>query len=236
MSHDVRADSGQRASRSGDLDTRRNAVQYNLLIVDDEPKIYHALRRALHAEGDWQTIYANGADEALQKLEEEQIDVVIADENMPGMSGSQLLSVVRRRWPDVIRMMLTGDPRIDVVMNAVNNGEIYRFFTKPCNEVELVVAIREALQMKELKKGSRQLLETVKRQSAQIRDLAPPDSPADVLAQGPDSGYVPSDLQRPTLSLGSSKPEAPPVDGFDLDENDDVDSLLEDIRKELDSL
>lgn len=211
-------------------------MQYNLLIVDDEPKIYHALRRALHSESGWKTIYANGADEALKKLEEEQIDVIIADENMPGMNGSQLLSVVRRRWPDVIRMMLTGDPRVDVVMNAVNTGEIYRFFTKPCNEVELIVSIREALQVQELKKGSRQLLETVKKQSAQIRNLAPPESPADVVAAGPESKVYPSDLPRPTLSLGSTPSDQPPIEGFDLDENDDVDSLLDDIRRELDSL
>jgi two-component system probable response regulator PhcQ len=211
-------------------------VQYTLLIVDDEPKIYHALRRALHSESGWKTIYANGADEALERLEQGQVEVIIADENMPGMNGSQLLSVVRRRWPDVIRMMLTGDPRIDVVMNAVNNGEIYRFFTKPCNEVELIVSIREALQMQKLKKGSRQLLETVKRQSAQIKDLAQPESPADLLAAGPDSGFVPSDLPRPTLNLGSGTPAEAPPEGFDLDENDDVDSLLDDIRKELDSL
>ena len=210
-------------------------MQYTLLIVDDEPKIYHALRRALHSESGWKTIYANGADEALKRLEQGQVEVIIADENMPGMNGSQLLSVVRRRWPDVIRMMLTGDPRIDVVMNAVNNGEIYRFFTKPCNEVELIVSIREALQMQELKKGSRQLLETVKRQSAQIRDLAQPESPSDVLAAVPDSGVFPSDIERPTLSLDSSPADESPTE-LELDENEDVDSLLDDIRKELDNL
>ncbi len=213
-------------------------MEYRLLIVDDEPNIYQALRRSLRREPEWKTIYANGADEALKLLESEQVDVIIADENMPGMNGSALLSVVRRKWPDVIRMMLTGDPRVDVVMNAVSTGEIYRFFTKPCNESELIHSIREALQMKSLKEGSRELLETVKRQSAQIRDMENTESPADVLAEGPESGVVPSDLpRRPTLNLADVAGVEPvPPAGLDLDENENVDSLLEDIRKELDSL
>ena len=214
-------------------------MQYRLLIVDDEPNVYNALRRSLHKEADWETVYAEGADAALEVLAAGDVDVIIADENMPGMNGSQLLSVVRRRWPNVIRMMLTGDPRRDVVMNALTTGEIYRFFTKPCNESDLILSLREAVKLKELKQGSRQLLETVKKQSEQIRNLegSPTDSPADVLAHGPDSGTVPSDLPRPTLNLGDLTAEdAPPSQGFDLDEEDDVDSLLDDIRRELDSL
>ena len=211
-----------------------------LLIVDDEPKIYHALRRALHSEHDWKTVYANGADEALEILGEQTIDVVIADENMPGMNGSQLLGLVRQRWPDVIRMMLTGDPSIDVVMNAVNNGEIYRFFTKPCSESELIVSIREALQMRDLKHGSRQLLETVKKQSAQLRDLQTGDAPVDSVSGGPSADAQPSDAVRPTISLGGGGEPTPKAEngkgGFDIEADSNVDSLLSDIRNELDSL
>jgi two-component system probable response regulator PhcQ len=214
-------------------------MERKLLIVDDEPKIYHALRRALHRESDWVTLYANGADEALELLGKETVDVVIADENMPGMNGSQLLGLVRQRWPEIIRMMLTGDPRIDVVMNAVNNGEIYRFFTKPCNESELIVSIREALQMRELKQGSRELLETVKKQSAQIRDLQTGDTPADIVSGGPEADAQPADAVRPTISLGGTP--TPVSDGvkkgeFDIEADADVDSLLSDIRNELDTL
>jgi len=210
-------------------------MERKLLIVDDEPKIYHALRRALHRESDWKTLYAGGADEALEVLGKENVDVVIADENMPGMNGSQLLGQVRQRWPDVIRMMLTGDPRIDVVMNAVNNGEIYRFFTKPCNEAELIVSIREALQMRDLKQGSRQLLETVKKQSAEIRDLKTGESPADIVAGGPAADMQPQDaVAPPTISLGGAAPSE--KGEFDIETDADVDSLLSDIRNELDSL
>ena len=249
-------------------------METKLLIVDDEPMIYQALRRALYRESGWRTLYANGAESALTILETEHIDVVIADENMPGMNGSKLLGVVRQRWPDVIRMMLTGDPSVDVLMNAVNTGEIYRFFTKPCNEAELIVSIRDALQMRELKQGSRQLLETVKKQSAQLAELRPQDAPpvaqlvptggpvepsaprqpAPPAARPADEGVAGADDAKtsgvtrdaatndgappvgelPALSLGESQPSE--TGEYSLDDHDDVDSLLSEIRDELDRL
>lgn len=153
-------------------------MEHKLLIVDDEPNIYQALRRALHREKEWTTLYADCGEAALKLLETESVDIVISDENMPGMNGTQLLGLVRQKWPDVIRMMLTGDARIDVVMNAVNRGEIYRFFTKPCNEAELIISIRDAVQMRRLKEESRRLLDTVKRQAARIRLLEGAESGA----------------------------------------------------------
>jgi two-component system probable response regulator PhcQ len=207
-------------------------MKHKLLIVDDEPMIYHALRRALHSEVNLETLYAESGDDALRLLESEAVDVIIADENMPGMNGSQLLCLVRQRWPEIIRMMLTGDPSIDVVMNAVNRGEIFRFFTKPCNEAELITSIRDALQMRDLKAGSRELLDTVKKQSAHIRDLESPELPAHVEpVKGPSGSQ-----DRPTLSLDSPVESSPSDEPFDLEIDDDVDSLLSEIRKELDSL
>ena len=257
-------------------------MQHKLLIVDDEPRIYHALRRALHREQGWETVYAESGEAALEVLgANDDISVIVSDENMPGMSGTQLLGLVRGRHPDVIRMMLTGDARIDVVMNAVNNGEIYRFFTKPCNEAELIIAIRDALQMKKLKAESRRLLDMVKRQQARIRMLEAQGSPLpnaddetdvtpqeggalslDELAkrgagQGP-APSAPSTPAAPASSAGVPAQAAPapqtvaqqqpvPVgaagsqaakDGvIDLNnERGDVDSLLDDIRNELDDI
>lgn len=115
-----------------------------LLIVDDEPRIFGALRRALHREP-LRLLHAESGEAALAVLEKESVDVVLADENMPGMNGSRLLAEVSRRWPDAVRMMLTGTADMDVVCKAVNEGRISRIFTKPCNEAELIVAIRDAL-------------------------------------------------------------------------------------------
>lgn len=145
-------------------------MDHAVLIVDDEPKIYHALRRALHREP-YDILYASGGEEALKLLGERTVDVIVADQNMPAMQGSVLLGRVRQQFPDVVRMMLTGDARLETVMAAVNKGEIYRFFTKPCNEAELIISIRDALQMRALKFEAARLLDTVRKQSAQIQSL-----------------------------------------------------------------
>jgi len=223
-------------------------MEHTLLIVDDEPKIYHALRRALHRERDWKTLYADGGEAALKVMETESVDIVIADENMPGMNGTQLLGLVRQRWPDTIRMMLTGDARLDVVMNAVNRGEIYRFFTKPCDEAQLIISIRDALQMRVLKAESRRLLDTVKRQAARLKQLegggVPVDGPVESVGDAratqsnePRSATLDELTHRNTPAPA---PVAKADDGvIELDDGsafEDVDDLLSEIRNELDEL
>ncbi len=118
-----------------------------LLIVDDEPRIYQALRRSLHREP-LEIVYADCGQAALSILESRHVDVMLADENMPGMTGSELLALVHQRWPAVVRMMLTGTAQLEVIIAAVNQGRIAKFFTKPCNEAELIIAIRDALEEK----------------------------------------------------------------------------------------
>lgn len=231
-------------------------MDHAVLIVDDEPKIYHALRRALHKEP-YDVLYAVGGEEALKLLSERQVDVIVADQNMPAMQGSVLLSRVRQQWPDVVRMMLTGDGRLETVMAAVNKGEIYRFFTKPCNEAELIISIREGLQMRALKFEAARLLETVKKQSAQIQELK---------SDAPATGSTPSGTNTPntTNATGATKApasaeEPPPIQlrqvsktgnpvrqvdpkvgryvlGAGKEVPQDVDRLLDEIRKELEKL
>ena len=113
-----------------------------ILIVDDQALIRELLEDALNRES-YTVLSASSAEQALAILETHPVDVVISDEVMPGMSGSDFLAVVRRKHPDTIRMMLTGHARIDAAIKAINEGEVYRFFTKPCNVVDLMVSIRQ---------------------------------------------------------------------------------------------
>jgi two-component system probable response regulator PhcQ len=145
-------------------------VARKVLFVDDEPRLTEALKRALRKEP-YEIRTAGCADEALDILARESVDVVVSDENMPKMSGSELLSIVRTRYPDTIRIVLTGNARLDVAIRAINEGEIYRFFTKPCNEVDLAVTIRQALQQKELMEHTKRLLKMVKHQSSLLQEL-----------------------------------------------------------------
>jgi DNA-binding NtrC family response regulator len=145
-------------------------MPHTLLFVDDEPHVTEALKRALRKEP-YKILSAKSADEALGILVHKVVDVVVSDEQMPGMSGSQFLSIVSKKYPDTVRIILTGHASLVAAIRAINEGEIYRFLTKPCNEVDLAVTIRQALQQKELMSVSRRLLKKVRYQSALFREL-----------------------------------------------------------------
>ncbi len=141
-----------------------------VLIVDDERTVTDLLQDALSSEP-YELISASSAEEALALLDEEQIDVVISDEKMPGISGTEFLAIVRRRYPDTIRMILTGHASLDTAIRAINEGEIYRFFTKPCNVFDLAITIRQALQQRALMKEAKRLLQIAKEQGSILEEL-----------------------------------------------------------------
>ena len=145
-------------------------MQYTILIVDDEPFITEILTEALSREP-YVILSAGSAEDALRLLAQRQVDVIISDEKMPGMSGSEFLAVVRKEYPDTIRMILTGHGSLESAMRAINEGQIYRFFTKPCNVLDLAMTIRKAIQQNDLKKEIQRLLSMEKRQSAFIKTL-----------------------------------------------------------------
>ena len=104
-------------------------------------------------------------------LARQEIDVVVSDEQMPGMSGSEFLAIVRKKHPQTVRMILTGQACLEAAIRAINEGEVYRFFTKPCNDADLCVSIRQALQQKRLAAQSRRLLREFQRQTSVLEDL-----------------------------------------------------------------
>lgn len=125
-----------------------------VLFVDDEPHFTSALQRALRHEP-YRILTANSAVQALNILDRESVDVVVSDERMPGMSGSEFLAVVRRRHPRTVRILLTGYATLEAAVRAINEGEIYRFLTKPCQAKDLSDIIRQALAIRrEMRKVS----------------------------------------------------------------------------------
>ncbi len=141
-----------------------------VLIVDDEPTVRGVLEDAFALE-QFQVLSADSAENALGILEKEEVDVVISDEQMPGMHGSEFLSLVRKEHPDTIRMILTGHASLEAAIRAINEGEIYRFFTKPCNVIDLAITVRQAIQHKELLEESQRLLKTTKKQNSIIKNI-----------------------------------------------------------------
>jgi two-component system, probable response regulator PhcQ len=145
-------------------------MKSKILVVDDEPHVTQAMKRLLFKEG-FEVLTAQSAEEALGLLAQKPIDVVISDEKMPGMSGSDFLALVYNKYPETVRIILTGHADLDMALKAINQGQIYRFLIKPVNEIELKAAIRQAIQHHELITESRRLLNTVRQQQTLIQEL-----------------------------------------------------------------
>jgi DNA-binding NtrC family response regulator len=143
---------------------------YRILVVDDDSTLRSIICDFLQTQ-EFTTLSAASADEGLDLLDRNNVDAVISDESMPGMSGSEFLAVVRQKYPETVRIVLTGHASLETAIRAINEGEIYRFFTKPCSVVDLAITVRRALEQRELLRQSRKLLEITKRQSALIESL-----------------------------------------------------------------
>ena len=147
-----------------------NAMEkHKVLLVDDEINVLKALRRTLFREP-YEIFTASGGSEGLRVMEMHPIDLVISDQMMPGMTGVAFLQQVRERWPDTIRIMLTGQSSMDAAVTAINEGEVYRFLTKPIENKDLRMTIQSALHHRDLIRENRQLMERIERQNTQLME------------------------------------------------------------------
>jgi len=144
--------------------------KYKILFVDDEPHVTSALVRAMRQEP-CETFNVTSAKDGLEILAGEAINVVVSDEQMPGMSGSEFLTIVRQKYPDTIRIILTGQASLEATIRAINEAGVYRFFTKPCNAIDLLATIRQALKQKQLVRQTRKLLKNYQKQAAVIQEI-----------------------------------------------------------------
>jgi putative nucleotidyltransferase with HDIG domain len=143
---------------------------HTVLFVDDEVNILKSLQRLLRQEEMNVLTAARGA-EALELLERAEAQVVVTDQRMPEMSGVDLLSQVRERHPDVVRMMLTGYTEMNVAVDAINRGEIYRLITKPWNDEELKATLRQAFDHHDLKQEIKRLNQVTREQNFKLQDM-----------------------------------------------------------------
>lgn len=131
-------------------------MQRTVLLVDDEPNVINALKRLLHPEG-YQILTANSGAEGLQKLAQYKVNVIISDQRMPHMTGVEFLGQVSETWPDTVRIVLSGYADFSAVTGAINEGAIYKFFTKPWDDVQMLANVYEAFRHAELNEKNEQL-------------------------------------------------------------------------------
>lgn len=152
-----------------------------LLIVDDEEEILKSLRRQFRRDYDVYT--ARSAEEAYRILLEHPIQVIISDQRMPEVNGSEFFSRMKDEFPDAVRLLLTGYADIQAVISAINDGQIFRYITKPWDPQELNTIVREAFHRftlvmqsrrlyNELREANALLEERVKERTARLEELA----------------------------------------------------------------
>ncbi len=129
-----------------------------ILLVDDDPNLLAGLRRQLRR--DYDIDCAQGAPNALQSLREgNQYAVIVSDMRMPEMNGVDFLETVAQRFPDPVRIMLTGNADQKTAIDAVNKGHVFSFLTKPCAPEQFCKALDSALEQFRLKRLEKDLLE-----------------------------------------------------------------------------
>jgi CheY-like chemotaxis protein len=126
--------------------------------VDDEPRVLDGLKLTLRR--DFKVATASSGAEGLAALEQMGgVAVVISDMRMPGMDGASFLTKVRAEWPDATRLLLTGEPGRDAAVAAVNEGQVFRFLTKPCAPDKLIAAVEAAVRQYQLVVAEKVLLQ-----------------------------------------------------------------------------
>ena len=145
--------------------------QFCLLFVDDEPSVLSALKR-IFLEENYAILTADSAAQALQLLAERPVHLVISDHRMPGMSGAELLKIIKEQYPETIRIMLTGYADVSSIMGAVKDGAVYKFITKPWNDEDLRLTVSLALQQYVLLHENRRLKELARQQQNKLSNYA----------------------------------------------------------------
>lgn len=157
---------------SAELDLQPQAEQsFTLLFVDDEENVLNALRR-IFLEENYTILTANSAQRAFELLEQQPVHLIITDHRMPVMTGAELLKLVRERYPETIRIMLTGHADVNSIMGAVKEGAVYKFITKPWNDEDLRLTVSLALQQFVLMRENRRLKTISLQQESKIKSYA----------------------------------------------------------------
>ncbi|ROL70808.1 HD domain-containing phosphohydrolase [Pseudomonas vranovensis] len=141
-----------------------------VLLVDDETSILNSLRRLLRSQP-YEVLLAESGAQALEVLEQRPVSLVISDARMPGMDGATLLAHIHQRYPATLRILLTGYADMDTIAKAINDGQIHRYISKPWNDEELLVTLRQVLAYQHSESERRRLEQLTQAQNQQLKVL-----------------------------------------------------------------
>lgn len=142
-----------------------------ILVVDDEPNVLRSLKRLLFGT-DYNVLTAASGEEALTLFGAQDIHLVISDYRMPGMNGVEFLSQVKKLHPETIRIVLSGYADAHAIVEAINDGEVYKFIAKPWNDQDLLTTLLRAFEQYSLQRENARLYGELQRRNLELEDLA----------------------------------------------------------------
>lgn len=145
-------------------------MHHLVLLVDDDREILELFRHMLRRES-YEVEIARTAMGAFDVLATRRVSVVVADEGMPGMSGTELLARIQLEHPEIVRVMVTGQVSVEVAMRAINEGNVFRFLTKPVCTAELIETLRGAVAIRQERDAFANVEPRARRQRSEIAQL-----------------------------------------------------------------
>jgi signal transduction histidine kinase len=142
--------------------------RHTILVVDDEPDVVQSVKDLLRL--DYSVLGTTKAEEAVRLMQEHEIDVVMTDQRMPDMTGVELLTRLKGPYPEATRLLFTGYADIRAVIEAINQGNVYRYITKPWDPDELQTIIREACERHDLIVQRRVLMDQLEKTNTELRE------------------------------------------------------------------
>ncbi len=146
-------------------------AQHKILFVDDEVNTLSAFKRLFFINNDIEIFTARNGVEGLKILGLNDIDLVLSDMRMPQLNGTDFLKYVKDKYPNVLRIMITGYADIRATIEAINSGEVYRFLTKPWNDDDLKITILKALEYSDLKKRNEEMSKIIWKKNRELKLL-----------------------------------------------------------------
>ena len=151
------------------MDDSRHS-KHTVLCVDDEENILSALKRLLRKEA-YNLLMASSGAEGLEILKDNDVQLVMSDQRMPGMNGTEFLARVKEEYPDIIRVILSGYTGVDAITESINKGHVYKFFVKPWNDDSLRLEIKQALDQYDLMQANKRLDRKVMEQNEELKRI-----------------------------------------------------------------
>src|ERR1044071_1111887 len=142
--------------------------RHTILVVDDEPDVVKSVKDLLRL--DFRVLGATSAAEGMEILHKEEVHVVMTDQRMPATTGVEFLKHVRGEAPEAVRLLFTGYADIHAVIDAINQGNVYRYITKPWDPDELQTVIREACERYDLIVTRKELMAELERTNQELRE------------------------------------------------------------------